>query len=303
MTAEQKSQLDALLREGPLDIGGDVTVQREVLETMLGGIPIPEDVTVEPGRLGEIPVVNIGIEGLPAQTVMLYFHGGGFALGSAGTSVGLASDIARRAGARAVSVEYRLAPEHPYPAGIDDAVSAYQALLGSGVDPSTVAFAGESAGGGLVAATLRRLSEQGLPMPSCAVLLSPWVDLTCSGESFTSKAEVDPALYPQGMRTRAADYVGSNDASDPAISPVLGDLSGLPPLLIQSGSHEILLDDAVRLASRAAADDVEVTLQVWPGVPHVFQAFSVMLDEAHEALDAVGRFIVDHAPGGRSAGA
>jgi acetyl esterase/lipase len=140
-------------------------------------------------------------------------------------------------------------------------------------------------------------------MPSCAVMLSPWVDLTCSGDSFTSKAEVDPALYPQGMRTRAADYVGSNDASDPAISPALGDLSRLPPLLIQSGSHEILLDDAVRLASRAAADEVEVTLQVWPGVPHVFQAFSVMLDEAHEALDAVGQFIVDHAPGGRSAGA
>ena len=222
---------------------------------------------------------------------MLYFHGGAYALGSAADSVGLAADVSRRVGARAISVDYRLAPEHPFPAAVDDAVAAYRALLDEGVPSSRIAFVGESAGGGLVAATLVALKDTGLPQPSSAAVFSPWVDLTVSGTSATTKADLDPALTPEALRTRARDYLGQTDPATPLASPIFADLTGLPPLLIQVGSHEILLDDAVRLAARAAEHDVPVELQVWPEVPHVFQGFAALLDDADRALLAAAAFI------------
>ena len=205
--------------------------------------------------------------------------------------MGLASDIARQAGTRVVTVDYRLAPEHPYPAAIEDAVAAYRGLLDSGLPAGRIALAGESAGAGLAVATLVALKAAGLPQPSSAVVFSPWADLTLTGTSMTRKAAVDPSLTPQGLRRRVADYVGAADPDDALISPVFADLTGLPPLLIQVGSHEILLDDATRLAVRAAAADVEVTLEVTPGVPHVFQGFAALLDEAGAALASAGAFL------------
>ena len=192
---------------------------------------------------------------------------------------------------KAVTLEYRLGPEHPYPAAVEDARAAYEGLLAQGIAPSQIALAGESAGGGLAVATLLALREAGVPLPSCAYLMSPYVDLTLSGETLAEKQELDPVLTPDGLRVRVPDYVAGADASDPFISPIFGDLRDLPPLLIHVGSHEILLSDALRLAARAAISDVPVTLEVTPGVPHVFQGFAGLLDEAGAALDRASDFL------------
>jgi acetyl esterase/lipase len=299
VTQQQRDALDQLLRDAPLDLGGDVAEQRVIFEEMTAAIPVPVDVTTSSGSLGGIPVVNVEATGADHASVILYLHGGAYAIGTAASSVGLASDLARRAGARLVTVDYRLAPEHPHPAAIDDAVAAYRGLLDSGVAPSAIAIAGESAGAGLAAATLVALKHAQLPQPSGAVLMSPWADLTLSGESVTGKAALDPALTREGLRRRAVDYVADRDRTAELVSPIFADLTGVPPLLIQAGSHEILLDDATRLAARAAAADVAVRLEVTPRVPHVFQGFAAMLDEADAALTSAGEFLRAHLAGPR----
>jgi epsilon-lactone hydrolase len=299
VSQQQRDALDQLLRDAPLDLGGDVAEQRAIFEKMMASIPVPEDVTTSSATLGGISVVNVEVPGVDPELVILYLHGGAYAIGTAESSVGLASDLARRAGARLVTVDYRLAPEHPHPAAIDDALAAYRGLLDSGLAASAIAIAGESAGAGLAAATLVALKHAGLPQPSAAVLMSPWADLTLSGESISGKAAVDPALTPEGLRRRAVDYVAAGDRRAELVSPIFADLTRLAPLLIQVGSHEILLDDATRLAARAAAADVAVTLEVTPGVPHVFQGFAAMLDEGDAALTSAGAFLHAHLAGPR----
>jgi monoterpene epsilon-lactone hydrolase len=294
VSQQQRDTLDQLLRDAPLDLGGDVAEQRVIFEEMMAAIPVPADVTTSSGSLAGIPVVNVEAAGADPEWVIFYLHGGAYAIGTAASSVGLASDLARRAGARLVAVDYRLAPEHPHPAAIDDAVAAYRGLLDSGVAASAIAIAGESAGAGLAAATLVALKHVALPQPSGAVLMSPWADLTLSGESISGKAAVDPALTPEGLARRAADYLADGDPTGELVSPIFADLTELPPLLIQAGSHEILLDDATRLAARAAAADVAVRLEVTPGVPHVFQGFAAMLDEGDAALTRGGEFVRAH---------
>jgi monoterpene epsilon-lactone hydrolase len=294
VSQQQRDALDQLLRDAPLDLGGKVAEQRIIFEEMMAAIPVPADVTTSSATLGGIPVVNVEAAGADPEWVIFYLHGGAYAIGTAASSVGLASDLARRVGARLVSVDYRLAPEHPHPAALDDAVAAYRGLLDSGVAASAIAIAGESAGAGLAAATLVALKHAGLPQPTGAVLMSPWADLTLSGDSINAKAAVDPALTPEGLRRRAIDYTADRDPTADLISPIFADLTGLPPLLIQAGSHEILLDDATRLASRAAAADVAVRLEVTPGVPHVFQGFAAMLDEGDAALTGAGAFLRAH---------
>jgi acetyl esterase/lipase len=295
MSQQQREVLDQIFRKSPLDVSGDPAEQRAVFERMLTARPLPGDVTTTPGVLGGVPVLTIEVSGVTAEITVLWFHGGWYVMGSPRTSAGLAAEVARRAGVRVVSVDYRLAPEHPYPAALQDARSAYRALLDGGADPQSVVFVGESAGGGLAAATLAGLRAAGLRQPACAVLFSPWTDLTLSGASMTSKVGIDPSFAPEKVGVRAADYAGSADPADPSLSPVFADLAGLPPLLIQAGSHEILLDDSVRLAARAAAADVAVTLDVTPGVPHLFQAFSATLDEGDAALSRVATFLHAHA--------
>ena len=295
MTMEQAKTLDALLRAAPLDLGGDLHLQRPLLDELMSSHPLPEDIRTAPGNVGG--VAGFWVEHNASagdEPVVLYFHGGAYALGSAMGGVGLAADIAEEAGARAFSVEYRLAPEDPFPAAIDDAIAAYQGLVHMGVPRKRIVVVGESAGGGLSVAMLIALRDRQIPLPAAAVVLSPWADLTLSGHSVTARAADDPALTAEGLRRRAADYVHGLPLANPLISPVFADLGGLPPLLIQVGTHEILLDDAIRLASQAARDDVTVLLDVTANVPHVFQGFASVLDEGRQALGRVGQFIRQH---------
>jgi epsilon-lactone hydrolase len=291
MSKQQQLELIAILRQGQLDLGADVATMRVALNDLMARIPIAGDVDHVPTTIGGVNAIDVTIRGVDAANTILYFHGGVYVIGSAAQTVPLVSDLARRAHAKAVTVDYRLAPEHPYPAAVDDALAAYEGLLAQGVDPGRIALAGESAGGGLAVATLLALRDAGTPLPSSAFLMSPYADLTLSGETFLKNQAIDPILTPEGVRLRVADYVGRADASNPQISPIFGDLSGLPPLLIQVGSHEILLSDALRLADRAAMAEVSVTLEVTPGVPHVFQGFAAMLDEGDAALDRAASFL------------
>jgi monoterpene epsilon-lactone hydrolase len=292
MSKQQQLQLDAILRQGGLDESGDVRTLRAAFSDLMAQVPLAPDVQQNAVEIGGVAGVEITIHGnSESGNVILYFHGGVYVIGSAVFSVPLVSDLVRRTGTRAITLDYRLAPEHPYPAAVEDARAAYEGLLGQGIDPGQIVLAGESAGGGLAVATLLASQEAGLPMPSCAVLMSPYVDLTLSGETLAAKREVDPLLTPGGLRARVPDYVGGADASDPLISPIFGDLRDLPPLLIQVGSHEVLLSDALRLAARAAISDVPVTLEVTPGVPHVFQAYAGLLEEAGAALDRASDFV------------
>jgi epsilon-lactone hydrolase len=264
MTQQQREAVAGLLRASPFDPAGDLREQRPVFEKMITAAPVPADVVTTPDQLGGVPVIRVGIRGTTTDGVILYFHGGFFAIGSAATSVGLAADLARQARMRAVTVDYRLA------------------------------LAGESAGANLAVVTLAAIARVGLPQPASAVLMSPWADLAGTGDSLKTKADVDPVITADAIRVRARDYLGGADACDPAVSPVYGSLAGLPPLLIQTGSDEVLLDDAIRLAARAAYDDVAVTLDAVPGVPHVFQAFAAILDEGGAALTRAGAFLRQH---------
>jgi acetyl esterase/lipase len=291
MSKQQQLELIATLRQGQLDLRADVATLRVAFNDVMARIPVASDVDYISTTIGGVNAIDVTIRGIDTANMILYFHGGVYVIGSAATSVPLVSDLARRAQARALTVDYRLAPEHPYPAAVDDARAAYEGLLAQGVDAGQIALAGESAGGGLAVATLLALRDAGTPLPSSAFLMSPYADLTLSGETILENQATDLVLTPEGLRLRVPDYVGGADASNPQISPVFGDLSGLPPLLIQASSHEILLSDALRLARKAAIDEVPVTLEVTPGVPHVFQGFAAVLDEGNAALDRASTFL------------
>ncbi|CAL9400023.1 MULTISPECIES: alpha/beta hydrolase [unclassified Streptomyces] len=301
MTRSQLDSVSDLLLNSPLDLGGDLAKMRRVFDEILGSAPVPDDVRTRTTDLGGVPAVEVraGATG-PAGGTVLYFHGGAYAIGSAAASVGLVSEIARRTAATVLSVDYRLAPESPFPAAVDDALAAYRTLLDRGTPAGSIAVTGESAGGGLALALLLSIRDAGLPQPSSASVLSPWTDLTQSGGTMTTRAAADPALTRRALQTRAADYLAGADPRTPLASPLHADLRGLPPLLIQAGGREILLDDALRLAARAAHADVPVTLRTFPGAPHVFQGFAPLVDEAAQALDQVAAFIGSHVrPEGR----
>jgi monoterpene epsilon-lactone hydrolase len=291
MSKDQQSQLDAVLRQRPLDTAADVATVRAAFNAAMAQVPAPADVLQKPVEIGGVAGIEVTVPDHESEGVVLYFHGGVYVIGSAATSVALVAGLVRRTGVKAVTLDYRLAPEHPYPAAVDDARAAYAGLLAQGVAPGRIVLAGDSAGGGLALATLLAARDAGLPMPAGAYLMSPYVDLTLSGETLTEKQPLDPILTEVGLRVRAPEYVAGADAADPLISPIFGDLTGLPPLLIQVGSHEILLDDALRLAARAATADVAVALEVTPGVPHVFQGYDGLLDEAGAALDRASDFV------------
>jgi acetyl esterase/lipase len=302
VSTEQRETLDAILRQSAFPADSDVSEQRRLLHALLSAQPLPADVTVSAATLGGVRTAEIAVDGVEPRHVVLYFHGGVYVMGDAFLAADLASQVGRRTQAKVVSVDYRLAPEHPYPAAVDDALAAYEALLHGGTAPEDVVFAGESAGGGLAVAAMVSAREHQLPQPAAAYVMSPYADLTLAGTTLESKAMADPLLSREALQARIADYTAGQDAALGLISPIFADLSGLPPLIIQAGTHEVLLDDAVRLAQRAAIDDVEVTLDITPGVPHVFQAYHQILDEGAAALDRAGRFLSAHlAISGRTA--
>jgi len=297
MSTQQRENLEAILRQSAFPVDIDLNEQRRLLRELISAQPLPADVTVTAAALGGVPTAEITIDGIEPRHVVLYFHGGVYVLGDAFQAAALAAQVGRRTRARVISVDYRLAPEHPYPAAVDDALAAYEALLQNGTAPSDIAFAGESAGGGLAVATLVNARDHGLPLPAAAFVMSPYADLTLAGTSMETKREVDPLMSRELLQARVTDYTAGQDASLGLISPIFADLSGLPPLIIQAGTHEVLLDDAVRLAQQAAAADVEVTLDITPGVPHVFQNFYPILDDAAAALDRAGQRLSVHLAG------
>jgi epsilon-lactone hydrolase len=294
VSTEQREALDAILRQSAFPAGSDVNEQRRLLRELLSAQPLPAEITVTPAALGGVPTAEITVDGIEPRHVVLYFHGGVYVMGDASLAAGLAAQVGRRTHAKVISVDYRLAPEHPYPAAVDDALAAYEALLRGGIASSDIAFAGESAGGGLAIATMVNARDHGLPLPAAAFVMSPYADLTLAGTTMQTKREADPLLSPEALQARVTDYTSGQDAALGLISPIFADLSGLPPLIIQAGTHEVLLDDAVRLAQQAATADVEVTLDITPGVPHVFQAYYPILDEATAALDRAGQFLSAH---------
>jgi len=294
VSTEQKENLDAILRQSAFPADIDVSELRRLLAELTSAQPLPSGVTVTAAALGGVPTAEITVDGVEPRHVVLYFHGGVYVLGDAFQAAGLAAQIGRRARAKVISVDYRLAPEHPYPAAVDDALAAYQALLQAGTDLAGIAFAGESAGGALAVATLVNARDHGLPLPAAAFVMSPYADLTLAGTTMDTKRAADPLLSRENLQFRVPDYTSEHDPALGLISPVFADLSGLPPLIIQAGTHEVLLDDAIRLARQAATADVAVTLDITPGVPHVFQAYYPILDEAAAALDRAGQLLSVH---------
>ncbi|HKB25152.1 MAG TPA: alpha/beta hydrolase [Methylomirabilota bacterium] len=252
---------------------------------------LPPGVAVEPVRVGGLGAEWLRPAGARADTTVLYLHGGGYAIGSAKSHRHLAAAIAKAAGARALLVDYRRAPEQPFPAAVEDAVASYRWLLATGQAARRVVVAGDSAGGGLTVATLLALRDAGTALPAAGVCISPWVDLTCSGASYQTKAASDPMVTREGVGRMATWYLAGADPKSPLASPLYADLRGLPPLLVHVGSEEVLLDDARQLAARAKAAGVEATLCVWPEMVHVWHWFLGMLDEAQAAVDELGEFV------------
>jgi phosphinothricin tripeptide acetyl hydrolase len=253
--------------------------------------PTPSDVKVERVNASVAPAEWLRPPSAEPGRVVLYLHGGGYVIGSPRSHRHLAAAIAGAAGASALLLDYRLAPEHPFPAAVEDATAAYRWLLDQAIAPERIVIAGDSAGGGLTVATLLALREARVPLPAGGVCISPWVDLTCSGASYRTMAEADPIVRRAGVEEMAQAYLGTTSPRTPLASPLFADLRGLPPLLIHVGSDEVLLDDAVQLAERAKAAGVDVTLDIYERMIHVWHWFLPMLDEAQTAVEAIGRFV------------
>lgn len=291
-TSQQMREVSAALRvqRGISPTGtGTVAAMRAGFETQQSGLPIPPDVDALDITVAGRPARRIRTPGVREDRGTLYLHGGGYVMGSLNTHHELMGRIARSTNAQVLGLDYRLAPEHLYPAAVDDAVGAYLWILEQGIAPERIVIAGDSAGGGLTLATLLVIRDRKLPMPAGAVLFSPWTDLTSSGASVVTRADADPMIGPEILLPMAAHYAGNQPSNTPGISPLFGDLRGLPPLLIQVGDAEVLLDDSMRLHERAQAAGVDSTLHVFPEAFHVFQAVP-MLPESTEALTEAGAF-------------
>ncbi|MDH6624769.1 monoterpene epsilon-lactone hydrolase [Streptomyces sp. LBL] len=295
MSKEQRAQIDAMLRQPRPEGPRSVEAIRAGFEALMAKMIVPDNIRTTRTTLGDRPALRVEPgEGLRAGTI-LYFHGGGWVYGSPESVLSLTGHLVAKTGFGAYSVDYRLAPEHPFPAAIDDALSAYRALLDRGQDPSTIALAGDSAGGGLTVTTCLAARDAGLPLPAAVVTFSPGLDATRTGESMDTKEGIDPILTRKSVEHTGAMYLAKQDPHQPMLSPaVLADLTGFPPMLIQVGTNEILLNDSTRLAARARAAGVDVILDITADVPHVFQSFAGVLDEADQALDRAALFLTQH---------
>ena len=279
----------------------DIDARRELIDRYFRVHPSTSEIRGQrcPTRAGRIPAEWVTADGADPRRRILYIHGGSWVSGSLAGYRAFVSRISRASGAAVLSVDYRLAPEHPFPAGLEDCVEAYRWMRAHGPDgegPAAAAFlTGDSAGGNLALATLLKARDDGLPLPSAVVALSPATDFTCGSPSLVSRAGVDPIINPAVLPALIPVYLGPDvDPAHPCASPLFGDYRGMPPMLLQVGDAEVLRDDAVRLAERAAAQGCDATLEVWDGMPHVFQGFAPFLPEASAAVEKIGAFIRRH---------
>ncbi|KPF79236.1 alpha/beta hydrolase [alpha proteobacterium AAP81b] len=282
----------AFLASMPAD--QSIAERRAGYDNIGAAFPTAADVTLTPVSAAGVPAEWSLTPGAAEDAALLYLHGGGYVIGSVASHRHLASELGRAAGIAALSLDYRLAPEHPFPAAVDDALAGYRWLLDQGIAAGRIAIAGDSAGGGLTMALLLAIKAAGLPQPACAVPISPWVDLAMTGGSMVSKAAVDPMVQRDSLLVFASRYLGAADPLAPLASPVHGDLAGLPPLLIQVGADETLLDDAVQLARAAGHAQVAVRLEIAPEMIHVWPFFHPMLAPARAAIATAGAFIAAH---------
>jgi acetyl esterase/lipase len=252
---------------------------------------LPSDVSVEPVSANGVKSEWTSTPDIDRGKVVLFLHGGGYVIGSLDSHRHLVAEIGRAARSRTLAIDYRLAPEHPFPAAVDDSLAAYRFLLANGVQASSVTIAGDSAGGGLVVATMLAIRDVGLPQPTCGWAISPWVDMEAVGDSMTSKAATDPTVQKAGILDMAKHYLNGANPRSPLAAPIYADLHGLPPLLIQVGAAETLLDDAIRLAQVAGAADVAVDLQIWPEMIHVWHTYYQELAAGRRAIAAGAEFV------------
>jgi monoterpene epsilon-lactone hydrolase len=282
---------------------GTVDGSRLAFEELMPQFPLDDDVVYEAINAGGVAAEWISVNGThngsqektngesTNEPVILYLHGGGYVIGSMRSYRGFLSRISRAADARVLGLDYRLAPEFPFPAALDDAVVAYRWLLSQGVEPGNIVIGGDSAGGGLTMSTLVALRYLGEPMPAAGVCISPWVDLEGTGESMISKAEVDPVVQKEMLGFMTQLYMGDRDLRAPLAAPLYADLRGLPPLLIQVGTAETLLDDSTRLADKAKSSGVNVELSIWEDMIHVWPIFAPVLPEGQQAIERIGEFV------------
>ena len=292
MSQQQLQTIVEMLRSQPVvNPNASVEEARAGFEQVASMFPVDADIKREVVSAGGIKAEWVSAPDGDAGRAVLYLHGGGYVIGSINTHRSLAARLSRASGARVLVIDYRLAPEHPHPAAVDDAVAAYRWMLAQGLKPARITVAGDSAGGGLTVATLVAIRDAKLPLPGAGACLSPWVDLEGIGESMTTKADVDPIVQKAGLLQMAAAYLGGKAPRTPLAAPLYADLSGLPPLLIQVGTDETLLDDASRLAERARKAGVTVSYEPWESMIHVWHLFAPMLDEGQQAIERVGEFV------------
>ena len=290
MPSPQSVRLIEMLRSQPRPSNApSVEQSRRAMEAVARGADA--DVTCTTVSAGGVPAEWLAGPGADASRAILYLHGGGYTAGSLVTHRQLAGWLAKASAARVLLIDYRLGPEHPHPAAVDDAVAAYQYLLTQGIAPGRIVIGGDSAGGGLGAAALIALRMRGIAQPAGAVLISPWLDLTGSGESMRTRASLDPMVGNDGLSRMARAYLPEGDLRAPLVSPLFADLTGLPPLLIQVGTEEALFDDATRFDAAARTAGVDVTIEVGNGMVHVWQAFAWLVPEAKESIASIGAFV------------
>ena len=288
-----RSEIDAvreLLSSKPRPVGWPE--RRKRIDEIGSVWPVADDIELTAVDVNKVPGEYSIAPGSDASRVLLYFHGGGYCSGSIRSHRRLVTEAGRAAGMRTLAFAYRLAPEHPFPAASDDALTAWRFLRNQGISASQIAIGGDSAGAGLTVALINRLSDAREELPACAWLISPWTDLTMSGSTLSSKDAIDPLIHKQYLIELADAYVPAGmDRKDPRVSPLYADLKGFPPMLIQVGSAETLLDDATRFAAVAGAADVRVTLEIWPQMIHAWPLWNAHLEAGRRALASAGDFI------------
>ncbi|MFC1860774.1 alpha/beta hydrolase [Chloroflexota bacterium] len=293
MASEELELVLKLLRSRPDRTGLTFAEQRAELEAV-PGFPLSDDVEYQRVNAAGVPAEWIITPGIDNSRIVYFFHGGGYVLGSINTHREWISRLSRAARAKVFAIDYRLAPENPFPAAVDDAVTAYCWMISTGVDPAKLVIAGSSAGGGLVVSTMVSLRDAGVKLPAAGVCISPWADLECASASITDDVPKDERIVVENLLRMAKAYLGDADPRTPLASPINANLSGLPPLLIQVGTAEGLLDDANCLAERARAQGVDVTLESWEDMIHVWHSFAAVLPEGQQAIDRIGAFVRKH---------